>query len=421
MPQDDETKRQKALERLRDRVKNGGKDGQLAKEDRDVLIDFSDELYLRKTEYSVHRHEKLLRHCVRMAEHVGGLSRSIENRDNAEEIVRWINKNYDNEETNRDYRIALRVFGRHMTNGNGDEPPESLAWIHSGTSRSYDPQPSPGDMLRWDEDILPMIEATHNNRDAAIIAVAFDAGTRSGEFRQLTVGDISDHRHGLQISVDGKTGQRTITLIPSVPYLHRWLQDHPAPEDPSATLWSKLHSPDSLSFRMFKKILESAAERAGVTRPVNLTNFRKSSASYLASKGMSQAHLEEHHGWTRGSDAASRYIAIFGDAAENELARIHGLDVAEEESEPIGPVNCPRCEKETPRDRDFCVWCEQALDQGAVEQLRLDERKAQRVIFRMAKEDPSILEEVEEREQIMAVIEDDPELQRQAKRFLEAL
>lgn len=59
-------------------------------------------------------------------------------------------------------------------------------------------------MLRRDEDILPMIDVTHNNRDAAIIAVAYDAGTRSGKFRALTVGDISDHRNGLQISVDGK-------------------------------------------------------------------------------------------------------------------------------------------------------------------------------------------------------------------------
>lgn len=94
----------------------------------------------------------------------------------------------------------------------------------------------------------------------------------------------------------------------------------------------------------------------------------------------------------RGSDTASRYIAIFGDAAGNELARIHGLDVSDEENDPFGPVICPRCEKETPRVRDFCVWCEQALDQEAVEQHRLDKRKAQRIIFRLAKEDPSFIE-----------------------------
>lgn len=421
MAASNENTRKGAIEALRERIKENGDGAKISDADRDILLDFSDELYLRKSQYSDHRHEKLLRHCVRIAEHVGGLADSLTDREQAEEIVRWINKTYDNEETNRDYRVALRVFGRRVSEENDEKPPSSLEWIPSGTSRSYNPQPRPGDMLRWEDDVLPMIEATHNNRDAAIIATAFDAGARSGELRSLTVGDVSDHRHGLQITVDGKTGQRTVTLIPAVPHLQRWLQDHPARDDPTAPLWSKLHSPEPLSFRMFKKLLESAAERAGVDRPVTLTNFRKSSASYLASNGMSQAHLEEHHGWTRGSNAASRYIAIFGSAAENELARIHGLDVSEEEGEPIGPIVCYRCERETPRDKEFCVWCEQALDPQAVETLRTDERKVQRMILGLAKRDPSILEDIEEREEIMAVIEDNPKFQRQAKEFLEAI
>ncbi len=420
MTKADRAKRQQSLDTLRERIKNNGKGSKLSTEDRDVLLDFSDELYLRKTEYSVHRHEKLLRHCTRMAEHVGGLASSLEDRDSAEAIVKWINKNYDNEETNRDYRIALRVFGRHMDEKSEGAPPDSIDWVYSGTSRSYNPQPRPGDMLRWEADVLPMIEATHNNRDAAIMAVAFDAGARSGELRALTVGDVSDHRHGMQITVDGKTGQRTVTLIPSVPYLTRWLQDHPARENSEAPLWSKLHESAPLSFRMYKKLLESAAESAGVTRSVTLTNFRKSSASYLASKGMSQAHLEEHHGWTRGSSAASRYIAIFGDAAENELARIHGLDVADEETDPIGPVVCPRCDRETPRTEEFCVWCEQALDQEAVNKLKQGERETHRAILRFGKQHPEILDEVQEREAMMTFLEDNPELQREVSQYIKA-
>jgi len=387
--------------------------------DGELLLAFSDELFLRSAEYSDHRHEKLLRHCVRMAEEAGGLADALEDRDAAEDLVRWINRTYDNEETNRDYRVALRVFGKHATDG-GDAP-SSIDWISGQTSRSYDPQPDPSDMLHWEEHVLPMVEATHNNRDAAIIATAWDAGCRSGEFRALTVGDVSDHKHGLQITVDGKTGQRTVTLIPSVPHLQRWLQDHPAGDDPSAPLWSKLHSADGISYRMFKKLLEGAAERAGVRRPVTLTNFRKSSASHLASQGMSQAHIEEHHGWTRGSDVASRYVSVFADDADRELARIHGRDVQEEEPDAIAPVECPRCGRETPRDEEFCVWCEQAIEPGAVEQLQLDERRVQRVLLGFAKNDPSLLDDVEERDEILAALQDNPEAQDRARQFLEEL
>lgn len=402
------------IERLREERIPDSED--LADGDREVLREFSDELFLRKAEYSDHRHEKLLRHCVRMAEAVGGLASALDDRDQAEELVRWINREYDNEETNRDYRVALRVFGKHMTEGS--EPPESIEWVSGQTSRNYDPKPDPRDMLHWEDHVLPMIEATHNNRDAAMIAVAWDSGARSGEFRELTIGDVTDHQHGLRITVDGKTGQRTITLIPSVPYLQRWLQDHPGRGQRDAPLWGKLHSVDELSYKMTSKVFSEAADRAGVDRPVTLTNFRKSSASYLASQGMNQAHIEEHHGWTRGSRVAARYVSVFGDEADNELAKIHGLDVSEDESEPIGPVSCPRCERDTPRDKEFCVWCEQALDPSAVETLKTDERTVQRAVMRFAKENPSLLEDVEEREQVMAVLEDNPSLQEQVRRFL---
>jgi len=87
-------------------------------------------------------------------------------------------------------------------------------------------------MLSWEDDVKPMIDETKNARDAALIAVAFDSGARSGELKSLTVGDVSDHEQGLQIFVDGKKGQRSVSLIPAVPYLNRWLSDHPAPDDP---------------------------------------------------------------------------------------------------------------------------------------------------------------------------------------------
>lgn len=391
----------------------------IAEADCEALLEFSDELYLRRSTYSNHRHLKLLRHLVRIAENAGPLAPALEDRDAAKTLVRWINATYDNEETNRDYRVALRVFGKRMTEGS--ETPDSLDWISGQTSSNYSPEPDPRDMLHWGEHVLPMIEATRNNRDAAMIAVAWDAGARSGEFRELQVRDVTDHQHGLRLTVDGKTGQRTVTLIPSVPYLQRWLQDHPDRDDPSAPLWSKLHSAEGLSYNMFKKALTSAADRAGVDRPVTLTNFRKSSASYLASEGMNQAHIEEHHGWKRGSAVAARYVSVFGDKADNELARIHGVEVQEDESEPIGPIECPRCEKDTPRDKEFCVWCEQALQPQAVERLKTDEREVQRFIMRAAKEDPSLLTDAENREDVVALLQDNPEFEAEVRQFVEEL
>jgi len=407
------------IENMRERIRESD---DISDDDRKVLLEFSDELYLLQQQYSDHRHLKLLSHCTNMAEKVDGLADALEDRDATEELVRWINRTYDNVETNRDFRVALRVFGRRVTDGDDDDPPDSIDWVPSGTPRNYDPAPNPGDMLHWEEDVLPMIEATNHSRDAALIAVAWDSGARSGEIRSLTIGDVADHRHGYQLTFQGKTGQRTVTLIPSVPYLQRWLSDHPARDDPNAPLWCKLNRPEEFSYRMFTKILEGAAEDAGVNKPVTFTNFRKSSASYLASQGMNQAHIEDHHGWVRGSDVAARYVSVFGEDADRELAKIHGAEIDEDdEPDPIAPMDCPRCGKETPREKDFCVWCGQATSHDAVEEIKAEEQDLRDAILKLIKEDPELLDDIEKAQEAMTVFENRPDLLQDAERFREAL
>lgn len=404
------------IDRIRTRIEESD---ELSEADRKSLIAFSDQLALLQTDYSHSRHLKLLQHCFMIGRKVGGLAEALTNKDAAEEIVRWINATYENEETNRDYRVAVRVFGKRLAEN--DTIPESIDWISANTSRNYKPKPDPTEMLHWEKDVLPMINEARNSRDAAMIAVAWDSGARSGEFRNLQIGDVTDHDHGLQISVDGKTGQRSITLIPSVPYLNRWLSDHPASNDGNAPLWSKLQEPDDLSFQMFKKAFEKAANAAGVTKPVNITNFRKSSASHLANQGVNQTHIEDHHGWTRGSTAASRYITVFGKDSDRELAKVYGVEFEESEPEPIGPICCPRCQRDTPRNEDFCVWCNQALDQEAVREVKGREREVRDAIFRLVQEDPGILTERERISDLITLVDEVPHLFDDAERFVAAL
>ncbi|MFB6298650.1 MAG: tyrosine-type recombinase/integrase [Halobacteriales archaeon] len=349
---------EKELENLRERIATAEA---ITDEDREALQGFDDTLTLLNSKYSTYRHLKLLRHVTILAEQVGGVKAALTDRDAAEDIVRWINRNYDNEETNQDYRVALKVFGRRVSDENGSEPPDALDWIPSGTSSNYDPAPEPGKMLDWNDDVIPMIEATNYTRDAAAIALQFDAGLRGFEFQDLTVGGITDHDHGLQVTVDGKQGRRTVLLIPSVPYVREWLEDHPAGDDRDAPLWSKLEGPDGISYRMLTKMFKKPADRADVDKPVTLTNFRKSSASYHASKGLSQSHLEKRYGWVRGSSTASRYVTIFGEDADDEIARLHGIEVERDKTEHIGPIECPRCGYQEKQEAHFCSRCGQAM------------------------------------------------------------
>jgi hypothetical protein len=57
--------------------------------------------------------------------------------------------------------------------------------------------------------------------------LAWDLGPRPFELFDLTPKQISDHKYGLQVTGNGKQGRRSPVLIPSVPYVNRWLEVHP--------------------------------------------------------------------------------------------------------------------------------------------------------------------------------------------------
>ena len=393
-------------------------------DDAEALLEFSKQLDLLSSEYSDYRHEKLLRHCVIMAEQVGGLSEALEDRDAAEEIVRWINteRSTDDyaEETNHDYRVAIRIFGKRTLKL--DEVPESLAWIPTGTSNSHDPTPRRSEMLEWDEAKKMADEGTNNKRDAALITVSYELGPRGEEMYEVRMGQVQDAENGLQIVLDGKQGEHSVTMINSGPYLQQWLADHPAPDDNEAYLWCNLDDPyDNASYQTFLARFNDAGERTGMDKPVTPTNFRKSNSYWLAKQGANESLINSRQGRTKTSDHARRYLAEFGPENENkQYAELQGLEVETEKTKDRTPLTCPRCDKETPRDEPFCVWCHQAMETDAVNELEQEESEQRRELLRIAKENPELLEAVEELEPLIESLGGDAQVIDTARQFVEA-
>ncbi|MDS0476794.1 tyrosine-type recombinase/integrase [Natrinema sp. 1APR25-10V2] len=385
---------------LRDQLRGRGADQRYVQydADRDHLLKMSDNIRLVPSKIGEHRHLKLLRHTSRMAalappptiedfrdngeaaaadiadaddveavlEEHGLLGAALDYRAAAEAIVRWINDEYANEHTNQDYRTALRSFGRYRLKQ--DEPPAVLSWIPTGTSNDFNPVPSERDLLLWEDDVVPMIDAAHNSRDKALFAVQFEAGLRSGELFDLRVDDVFDAKHTVGVHVDGKRGERPVHLIMAVPYLQKWLDDHPG--DGSDYLWTKLSIPDRPSYNTWRDYFRDAADRAGVTKDVTPTNFRKANTRWLVMLGYAQPRIEDRQGRKRGSEHTARYMARFGEESnERVYARLHGIEVEPEEDTEIGPVECPRCHRDTPQHEEFCVWCHFALTPDATDQI----------------------------------------------------
>jgi integrase len=359
-----------------------------------------------------------------MAEKVGGLVDARESRDAAEKVVAWINTEVDtenfSEETNVDYRIALRMFGKRTLKLN--EVPDSLAWIPTTASRDYDPTPSRSDMLDWEEAKKMSEEGAKNPRDRALFPVTYELGPRGMEMHEVRLKQVEDADHGMQIRMDGKQGEHAVTLINSVPFLQKWLSEHPAPDDDTAYLWCKLDDPhDNASYHTFLERFKRAGERADITKPVTPTNFRKSNTYWLAKQGTNESLINERQGRKATSDHARRYLAQFGPENENNLyAELQGIDVETEKTEDRTPITCPRCDKETPPDEEFCVWCHQALEPEAVSELEKDEDEQRRQLLRIAKENPELLETLEDLEPLIESLGGDAAIIDAAKQFAEA-
>jgi hypothetical protein len=237
------------------------------------------------------------------------------------------------------------------------------------------------------------------------------------------MGQVQDAENGLQIVLDGKQGEHSVTLINCGPYLQKWLVDHPAPEDDEAYLWCNLDDPyDNASYQTFLERFKKAAERAGIDKPVTPTNFRKSNTYWLAKQGANESLINARQGRTKTSDHARRYLAEFGPENENkQYAELQGLEVETEKTKDRTPLTCPRCDKETPRDEPFCVWCHQAMEPEAVQELEEQEDEQRRKLLRIAQENPELLETLEEMEPLVEALGGDAELIDAAASFTEAV
>lgn len=126
-------------ERLRERIEESE---DIDPADKEALLAFSDEMRFRKAEYSDNRHLKLLQHCTVLAGDSQKYSTedlpdvrlvdALESEEASKELVRWIHSNFENVETNRDYRVALRMFGEYASDCDGK--PESIEQVSASNT-----------------------------------------------------------------------------------------------------------------------------------------------------------------------------------------------------------------------------------------------------------------------------------------------
>lgn len=263
--------------------------------------------------------------------------------------------------TKRVYLIILKSFYGWM------EQEELVDWI-----KPPSPKPNkvrPDEILTW-EDSVELSKHAMNPRDRALPQVLWETGARISEILTLKFKDV-EQVNGGEAQVlhlrESKTDIREVVIVDSAPALIEWMEAHPYEQGP---LWINIRDKKSImSPGMARRVLERLKDRMGLDKPVNPHNFRKSSATILASnEEFSEQEIKKRFGWAPNSDMLNIYVHLDDKRVTKKYLRQKGvLPPSDREKRQSRPRACAWCNTMNTAARKTCRKCKRPLDKEEIE------------------------------------------------------
>ena len=246
-----------------------------------------------------------------------------------------------------------------------------------------------------------------SKRDRAYMAMALDTSCRPSELLNLRIEDIevkltSDRsKQYSEITINGKTGQRTVPLIHSLPYVREWILDHPSSNNPKEwlfvsegkTSYGKKITRDGLlkhfhefyRDKYYPNLLKNnnvpdndkAFIRSILTKPINLYLFRHISLTDKSSI-LNEYMLRNHAGWSNTSKMPQVYIHHLGRASSKQLLQSFGI--IEKEDKDVKEkmvIICPNCNEPNNKSETnkVCFKCKMVLSYTYYSEVRNEDKQ----------------------------------------------
>uniref|UniRef100_A0A6M3Y1X5 Putative site-specific tyrosine recombinase n=1 Tax=viral metagenome TaxID=1070528 RepID=A0A6M3Y1X5_9ZZZZ len=257
------------------------------------------------------------------------------------------------------HKIYIRKFFKWLYKSK--DFPEIVEWITLQKNRK---RKLPDDILTPGEIKMMIDAAGYNLRDRALISVLYESGCRLGEIAGVKLKDVTSDQYGIVIIVHGKTGDRRIRLIDSVPDLTQWMNVHPNRDGDKPLFVHERNAEKPLEEKGIYLTVRKLAKKAGITKRVHPHLFRHTRSTHLA-KDFTDSELKIMQGWTPGSRMTEIYVHLSGADIDNKRLEKAGLltrDEARKEDDSLKARVCPRCRTINPSTARFCPKCGMALD-----------------------------------------------------------
>lgn len=262
-------------------------------------------------------------------------------------------------------KILSKRFLRWVLTGElkGGDYPECIAWLKPNPQRRSFPK-----QILSEVEVKHLVDACKTQRDRALVFTGYESGARPGELLTMRIEAVEFDRYGAIIRLDGKTGERRVRLVQSVPDLKLWLSMHPSGKTPSAPLWPTERNPNvPVGLRRWQDLLGSLASRAGVNKGINPHLLRHTRATHLACV-LTEAQMREFFGWAKNSDMPTVYVHLSGRDCDGTILKHYGIRVEEDRQAlaELAPRRCPSCMNQNPPSARFCTDCHSPLDLAAI-------------------------------------------------------
>ncbi|PTD93804.1 integrase, partial [archaeon SCG-AAA382B04] len=182
------------------------------------------------------------------------------------------------------------------------------------------------------KEIKQLAEVTEKQRNRAMIWVGYESGARPGELLTLKIRNVEFDKYGAQIMVDGKTGERRIRLVESVPDLKNWLSMHLEKDDTDSWLWTSRKG-GRLTYDGWYSVVKKVGRISEVKKKIYPHLLRHSRATHLAGEGLNESQLREIFGWKKGSTMPSVYVHLSGRDTDEAILDMYGIDVGRAEDQ----------------------------------------------------------------------------------------
>ncbi len=270
---------------------------------------------------------------------------------------------------------VLMTFWRWRSTGRDKEVPAYLT-VKFPTNGTFPTIPAREILTR--EDVTRIAQNSYTTRDRAWVWALFESRCRPGEVFSLRVGDV-EPRDGYAVlhvrREKGSDSRPAPIYADAVPSVLAWVAEHPRRTDPGAPLWVSFtgHGKGpghSVTYREMCKVVEEAARRAQITKPIHPYAFRHAGLTWLAKQpGISPAIFAATAGWVQGSDRVGTYVALANSDVERALSELYGVSPKEPGEKPQAAAQCGRCKLVNPPDANYCRGCGGPLTLAATRSL----------------------------------------------------